>query len=180
MNSPVKCSRHIRNIPPERYRLESDGRKADHMARLRHSLVNLLATYADADGSKIRPSVMTMANSLSISRRTAYRLLKDIRDLKLMRDGDVTEFKGTRERALDIAAIQALGVPDTPASGVPDSPQECQIDSSGVPDSTAGVPNSVTGVPPSAEFGTQPSYQPANKPTNLTGAVGKLFYDSTM
>jgi hypothetical protein len=59
----LKLSRDLRGIPVDRYRLPSDGRKWKVIARERMALAEWLSTYGDGDGSRIFPSVESMARA---------------------------------------------------------------------------------------------------------------------
>jgi hypothetical protein len=178
LDNSVKCVREIRAVPRQAYRMANDGRQWKHLCNLRRILLNHLATYANPDGTSINVGVTRLCVELGFSRRTIFRLLDDLRELGFLSDGKLTGFKGTRQRELNVAAITgAIDVPPSPV-GVPSS------DDSSATFAPTDVPPSHTRVPPShiptaesAEGGTQPSLRTVNKPTNLTGKVGTLFFN---
>jgi hypothetical protein len=83
-----KCSQVVRQIPLERFRLPSDGRKWKQVARSRIGLLLRLSGYANGDGTFERdgrnysPSEKTLAKH--VEPRTYYRLTKDLRRLGLL------------------------------------------------------------------------------------------------
>jgi hypothetical protein len=169
-NNPLKCVADIRGIPPSAYKLPSDGRKEKHLCRLRWQLAWFLATYANPDGTSIRPSRASMAVALGVHIRTISRLLVDLKTLEFLSDDGWFAIGEThlRKRTLNIAKIQqaagASTVPDTQASTVPDTPSTvpnseplCQIGPSTVPNS----------------FGTQPPFldRPTKPPTQPSTGV---------
>ena len=108
--SSVKCIRDIRDVPPAAYCLPNDGRQQRHLCEQRQRLAWLLATYADGDGSRIRPSVQTLADRLGKSRRAVTYLLDDLEKLGLLENGTLTGFKGTRWRTLKLDAFASRSV----------------------------------------------------------------------
>jgi hypothetical protein len=58
--------------------MPNDGRKTALLGRERKQLADFLATFADADGSRIFPSVETIATALDRSRATIFRRLDDL------------------------------------------------------------------------------------------------------
>jgi hypothetical protein len=101
----LKCVQDIRDVSPEGYRLPSDGRQWSHVCRRRRELAGFLATFANPDGSSIEAGIKRMAHALGVSTRTINNLLEDLRQLGFLADGKLTGFKGTRRRALKVAAI---------------------------------------------------------------------------
>ena len=126
----VKCVRDIRAIPPERYRLESDGRKWKRVAQDRRTLAIQLATYADPDGTSITAGTKRLAAELGWSLRTLARRLDDLKKLDLLFNEGLTGEHGTARREIDIHNLKA-GMPDRKAE-MPDSSEserDCQIES---------------------------------------------------
>jgi hypothetical protein len=74
----LRLSRTMRDIPATAYRMPNDGRKTALLGRERKQLADFLATFADADGSRIFPSVETIATALDRSRATIFRRLDDL------------------------------------------------------------------------------------------------------
>ena len=122
-NNPLKCVVDIRSIPPSAFVLSEDGRKAKYMGRLRKELAFFLSTYANPDGSSIRPSRITMASSLGVAIRTVSRLLVDLKMLGYLSDDGWHVIGETRlrNRALHVAKIQQVAG----ASTVPDTRIHC-------------------------------------------------------
>jgi hypothetical protein len=170
----VKCVRDIRTIPPQAYRLASDGKKWFHDCRQRQQLAWLLATFADGDGTRITTGIETMVNSLGISRRTIFRLLDDLEALGFLRNLSLTGFKGTRRRVLNVAAILEAAtrvpytpvVPDTGRTDVPDTSDSCATYAETVvPDSATVVPDTRPLMAETGLCGTQPSLGQTENPT---------------
>jgi hypothetical protein len=130
MNSPkssVKCVRDLRDIPPAAYGLETDGRQQKHLCEQRQRLAWLLATFADGDGTRIRPSVQTLADALGKSRRAVTYLLDDLQKLGLLENGKLAGFKGTKWRALNLRAFAARADAQSSTSGAQSSEDRCAI-----------------------------------------------------
>jgi hypothetical protein len=123
MSDSTKAIRAVRGIPPEVYRLPTDGRKWLHDCQLRKYVVLQLATYADANGSRIFPSARTIGRELGISERTVKYVFNDLKTLGVLIDQGFTDgkYKHTRIRALDIAKIRHTLVQDSPETVVQDS-----------------------------------------------------------
>jgi hypothetical protein len=141
----LKLSRDLREVPVERYRLPTDGRKWKAIARERMALAEWLSTYGDADGTRIWPSVGSMVLHFGWSRGKMFYLLADLRKLKLL-DGEpagrrggartakdprgaLTGEHGTRKRRMNLAAFLGAEVQDSqnsPAAEVQDSGAEVQ------------------------------------------------------
>jgi len=78
------CLFEICKTPIEIFRKPTDGRKWKAAASARKTLAVQLAGYADADGSSIRPSTVTLAAQTGFSRAKVCRLLDDLRELGIM------------------------------------------------------------------------------------------------
>jgi hypothetical protein len=140
---PLRLSRDLRDISADRYRLPSDGRKVKAIARERMGLAEWLGTFADGDGSRIWPGVKAMSDHFKWSRAKTFRLLADLKDLKLLEDEKNADGKsclngerGTRKRHMNLPAFLGAEVQDSrssPGAGVSHSP------GSGVSHSQAGV-----------------------------------------
>jgi hypothetical protein len=123
---PLVLARKIATVPLEWYRLPKDGRKWKSTARQRMQLALWLAVHGDPDGSRIYPSVESMARCLSCSRRFVFYLLEDLEAIKLLYSEGLTSERGTRRRRMDLSVLPEAGVQDSRA---------------GVQDSRAGVQN---------------------------------------
>jgi len=172
--SSVKCVRDLRDIPPTAYRLPDDGRQQRHLCEQRQRLAWLLASYADGDGTRIRPSVQTLANRLGKSRRAVTYLLDDLEKLGLLENGKLAGFKGTRWRALNLTALAGRSVAQSSTdaqSSIPSAAQSsehsCAIYAPPVAQSTR-VEDCVTG-----EDCAQPSFsdRPKQQTDQQTGAA---------
>jgi hypothetical protein len=76
----------LRDAPLEEFRLPDDSqRQWKQVARNRQALANYLATYADGDGSRVRPSIPTMMAHFGWSHATNCRLLKNLETLGLQK-----------------------------------------------------------------------------------------------
>jgi hypothetical protein len=102
----VKCVRDIRSIPPNAYRLPTDGRQWRHLCEQRQRLMWLLATYADGDGTRVWPGEKTLAVSLGLSRRAVTYRLADLKGLGFIENGGYHGESGPRIRTIMIDAIQ--------------------------------------------------------------------------
>jgi Helix-turn-helix domain len=145
MNSnPLKCVLDVRSVPPERFALPIDGRQRKHLCVQRQRLINLLATYANPDGTNCWPSRDTLAAALGQGVRTIARLLDDLETLGYMESKGLHGLRGPRIKNLNIATITSVQSSD---AGVPSS----QV---GVPSSKVDVPSSKAGVPSTFVLGS--------------------------
>jgi hypothetical protein len=143
----TKCTQDVRSIPPAAYMLLDDGRKAKLLCSARRTLLMQLATYADGDGSSIKPSVNTLARDLGWSGRTVNRRLRDLKTLGYVADKGTDEYHLTKIRAIDIASVTKVFGPQPAPEGwqVPieapasDSPNTPLTDSETTPDRFAGT-----------------------------------------
>jgi len=155
-NQSLKCSLQVRNIPLERYRLSTDGRKWKQAARGRSGLLLRLSSYANGDGTFVRngrnysPSLKTLLNH--VAHGSYYRLVDDLRSAGLL--------SWTREKHYE-RRIYTIHIPE---SGPKSDPE--QIPDSGttgptfdddredqVPHSQDQVPHSSEQVPHSQKTG---------------------------
>ena len=144
----TKCTQDVRSIPPAAYMLLDDGRKAKLLCSARRTLLMQLATYADGDGSSIKPSVNTLARDLGWSGRTVNRRLRDLKTLGYVADKGTDEYHLTKIRAIDIASVTKVFGPQPAPEGwqVPieapasDSPNTPPLTDSQVPLTDRGVP----------------------------------------
>jgi len=151
-----RCSIAIRGIPPSCYRLPNDGRQWESQCRLRRELAQLLASYANPDGTHIAISVATMAAALEKSRSVVFELLDDLRALGYLHDGAKSGFRGTTWRTLNVSAmLDTLNCGDTTDSIVRNS----QPNSPELPAQPSGTYNSTVRKSPanSPELTSQPS-----------------------
>jgi hypothetical protein len=116
----IKLSRALRNVRVDQYRLANDGRKSRARARDRMVIAEWLATYADADGSRVFPAVKTMCNHFGWSRAKTFRLLADLKKLKLLEDEKnvngkrcLTGEHGTRKRRINLPAFLSAQAPSS-------------------------------------------------------------------
>jgi hypothetical protein len=85
-----RCTLNVRDLPLERFRLQSDGRKWKQAARSRSNLLLKLATYANPDGTfesedrKKNFSPSTKKLQQHYAKRTLYRLSNDLSRLGLL------------------------------------------------------------------------------------------------
>ena len=104
-SGPLKLSRDLAKIPVERYKLPSDGRKWQHVARERMALAEWLGVHGDGDGSNIFPAVKSMQDHFGWSHGKTCYLLRDLETLGvLLRDGRHGE-SGPRKRRLIPSAL---------------------------------------------------------------------------
>jgi hypothetical protein len=120
----LKLSRDMRGIPVSSNRLATDGRKWKALCHERKLLADWLATYGDADGTRIFPTVEVISAAFDTwGRRTVFRRLADLRNLGVLHSEGLRGERGPRVRRL---------LPDVlhkPQAEVPDSQvPKCQID----------------------------------------------------
>ena len=130
----TKCVRDVRSAPPAAYRLGGDGKKWRWMCEERRKLLMQLASYADGNGTGIWPSVQRLADETGMNRRTAFRLLNDLRTLGFLEDGELHGAYKTRIRSINVGKVKAevsfddkkgeSPVPNRPAP-VTNSPTTC-------------------------------------------------------
>jgi len=104
----VKLSRQLAVLPVEKYRLPKDGRKWQAVARNRMMLADFLGTHGDGDGSRVFPSVATMAKKFGWSESKTYYLLADLKELRLLESTphySAPKHHRTRIRQMNIAAF---------------------------------------------------------------------------
>jgi hypothetical protein len=147
---PVRCVRAIRSLPPDAYRLESDGRKRLSVAKDRRAVAVQLATYANGDGSSVTVGIERLSLELGMPRRTLYRRISELKALGYLKNEGLVKEHGTARRRLILPELKTPEpspgeLPDS-KPGAPVSPptstrQVCQIEQAGVPDRQAGVPD---------------------------------------
>ncbi len=163
----VKAVRDVRSLPPSFFRLSTDGPKWLAVCRDRRALYLQLATYADGDGTNIRPSIARLMEELGMSKRTLLRRMSDLIQMEILENGGHDGPHGTRLRHINWDGVwerQAQAeVPnghvngaEVPNAEVPDGGPRCQIAKAEVPDSEAEVPDSGAEVPKPPGFGIQP------------------------
>jgi hypothetical protein len=103
----LKCGRELRDVTLERFRLPGDGREWKHSARNRQALAAFLATFANADGSRVRPSIPTMCEHFGFHKATVCRLLAALEALGFQkRVGRFGGKNGVAIRQLNVAALE--------------------------------------------------------------------------
>lgn len=97
----VKLSRTMRGKPATAYRLPDDGRKWKHSCNERKQLADWLATYGDADGTHIFPSIRTMLAAFDTwSHGKLFYRLADLRRLGVLESEGLKGERGPRIRRL--------------------------------------------------------------------------------
>src|SRR3989442_354057 len=144
----LKCTRDLRDYPPEAYRLPNDGRKWKKLCSDRRALAMELATFANGDGTSITPGVRRLMKNLGWSRSKLFRYIADLEELKLLTSEIRNTGKGrlTSVRALHVEALTQVPDSQVPKSQIGEEPKS-QIDAPQVPDSRAQVPDSRAQVP---------------------------------
>jgi len=102
----VACVRDLRSVPPEDYRLPTDGRKWRRLCDARRALAMQLASYADGDGSRITVGVERICRELGWSNGWAFRILADLRKLKLLEKEGLVGEHGTARRRLNVPSFR--------------------------------------------------------------------------
>ncbi|MGO8811005.1 MAG: hypothetical protein ACLQJF_16220 [Candidatus Sulfotelmatobacter sp.] len=126
----VHCVREVRDATIERFRLPDDGRQWKTAARNRQALANYLATFADGDGTRVRPSEPTMTEHFGWSRATTFRYLDDLKALGLQkRVGRFGGSRGVAIRELDVALFR-VGVANSPSESQSQTASESQTQAS--------------------------------------------------
>lgn len=121
----VHCVRGVRDATVEKYRLPGDKREWKHKARNRQALANYLATFADGDGSRIRPSEPTITDHFGWNRATTFRYLDDLEALGIQKR--VGRFGGSRGVAIRQLNMNAfVGVAKSPSESQTQTPSESQ------------------------------------------------------
>lgn len=86
--------RGVLGVPLSAYDLPDDGRqRRDQLRRARHDLLVWLATYANPDGTSIRPALGSLERGLGWGKRTIYRRLADLQTLGLLKNEGLFEDK---------------------------------------------------------------------------------------
>jgi hypothetical protein len=96
----VRCVRDMRDLPPEAYRLDTDGRKWKTLCKERRTVAMQLASYADADGSNIWVGIDTLTTALGMPRATLFRFLDDLKTLCALSSYGLSRYHGTKKRRL--------------------------------------------------------------------------------
>ena len=91
------------------------------------ALAEWLATYGDADGSRIFPSVASITSHFGWSRRQTFYLLKNLKELLLLDSCGLTSERGTRVRRMNLASFLGAGVQDSREQECKIREQECKI-----------------------------------------------------
>jgi hypothetical protein len=159
-----KCSRIVRDLPLERFRLPLDGRKWRVLARKRRSLLLDMSEYANGDGTFER-QLSGQTNPVNFSpseqrllkhwaKGSLYRYQKELRLLDLL-DWDRPNHHHRRIYVISAAAPDPFlpreeHVPDSKEKHVPDSQEQVQDSEEQVQDSQEHVqqlePTSVSSV----------------------------------
>jgi hypothetical protein len=114
----VALSRDMRNIPATRYQLPNDGRKWRTLCDQRKQLADWLATFGDADGSRIFPAIETMLTAFDTwSRAKLFRRLAELRELGILKSEGLIRERGARiRRLIPNAVLLTAEVSDSPVS----------------------------------------------------------------
>ena len=146
-NQSLKCSQQVRNIPLERYRLSTDGRKWKQAARGRSGLLLRLSSYANGDGTFVRngrnysPSLKTLLNH--VGHGSYYRLVDDLRSAGLL--------SWTREKHYE-RRIYTIHIPESGPAFDPEQIPDSEITGPAFDDGSENqVPHSQDQVPHSPE-----------------------------
>jgi hypothetical protein len=196
----TNCLFQAHKLPFERFKMRGDGRKWKHLASARRVLFNELASFANADGTRIYPAINTIADRLGWSRRKVCYALADLEKLGCVENVGKTGQRGTMMRSLTPPAerVRKPRKPKEPkpeVAEVPASPEvepeekssECKIhphsagfasESAGLESRSAGLnPHSAIAVAhnlPSSDLPIKPAL-PTMPPNRLVGRLGKDF-----
>jgi hypothetical protein len=88
-NESLKCTQQVRNLPLDRFRLPSDGRKWKQAARSRSDLLLRLSSYANGDGTFVGETGRNYSPSLGtltkhIAQQSYFRLTAALQELGLL------------------------------------------------------------------------------------------------
>jgi hypothetical protein len=126
----MKLVRRLSKFTFDKYALPTDSKheyQAEQTRRDRMTLADYLATFADADGSRIFPSVARLSRKFGWSRRKTFYVLDALRTLGLLSSSGLSNMHGTKVRELHPEVFeQECKAPD------PQPEQECKADVAGV------------------------------------------------
>jgi hypothetical protein len=136
----TNCLFQAHKLPFERFKMRGDGRKWKHLASARRVLFNELASFANADGTRIYPAINTIADRLGWSRRKVCYGLSDLEKLGCVENAGKTGQRGTMMRSLTPPAErvrkprkpkepkpEVAEVPASPEVEPEDKSSECRI-----------------------------------------------------
>jgi hypothetical protein len=111
---PIRCSLDVRQLPIERFRLPTDGRKWRQAARSRYSLLGTLAGYANPDGTfenedrtkNWSPGAKKLLRHYA--KNTFYRLSNDLRELGLLSWQREQKHYGRRTYQIHFTALKQV------------------------------------------------------------------------
>jgi hypothetical protein len=99
--------REVHRVPFKAYQLPADrAQRAGELCHARRDLLVLLATYANTDGTSVRPAMEpTLTSELGWSRATIYRRLADLQALGFINETGRNEDTGIREWSIDLVVL---------------------------------------------------------------------------
>jgi len=141
--SKLKVVRAITDLPPDCYRLSTDGRKWKSLCEARQKLANWLALKGNPDGTDIYPGAAKMVRVAGWSRRKVFYVLNDLELIGCVVNENMrTKERGTSLRRFDpsplLKANEAISRGEKFSHPtVQDSPDlQCKIDEPTVQDTT--------------------------------------------
>jgi hypothetical protein len=133
--SKLGVVRAITDLPPDCYRLSTDGRKWKCLCEARQKLANWLALKGNPDGTQIFPGIQKMMKPMGWSHGKVCYVLDDLQTIGcVVSERKRTKERGTRLRRFDpspllaaCAAIERGGSFKHADARVQDSPQESNL-----------------------------------------------------
>jgi len=104
--NPFRCLLEVKVLPIQAYRLPRDGRRWAQACLSRRAVCQALASFANADGSSIFPSIETLYQEIGLSERLIKYRLDDLEELGFLINYKQNR-RGTKNRAMNRAKIRA-------------------------------------------------------------------------
>jgi hypothetical protein len=179
----------VTTVPPSRFVWEKTVRNA-RLGVSSTAVALVLATYANADGSSVRPGVSRVATGLGVSTRTVDRAMARLREegylLKVRegnsRAGKADEYRLSLPLDLTTASGETAAADGDHTTAEPDHP----TDSDGHPTARLGHPSTMTRSPDAD--GAPPTHRPSHfhqpistrsRPTQQNATAKKLIVDDS-
>lgn len=106
MKCATKCAQDLADVPPAVFRLPSDGKKWNSVARERRAVLQRMALAANSNGSSIKLSAGKIAAALGISRASILRRLAELQTLGFLESVGLDPKYRTTIRAICIEAVK--------------------------------------------------------------------------
>lgn len=159
--------------PAERFEWERIIRRARLGSAPTKSVALALATYADQDGTRVRPGVDRLAAVTELSERSVKNALKKLREVGLIERVFHGGLRGTR----GFADVYRLTIPANLMQRVELLPVD---ESQGAPGAAQGAARSSQGAPRSSQGAPGAPHHPSNHPQTTTTTTGELAYGTQL